>query len=72
MPYQMAPLALTWNDMERSKSRSRICRRAVTWKRLQIGPWLHDFREILGIIRESLGIIREEGGNCLNIRETPE
>ena len=40
---------------------------------------LGDFREILGIIREILGIIREilgtireEGGNCLNIRETPE
>ena len=41
--------------------------------------FLGDFREILGIIREILGIIREifvisreEGGNCLNIRETPE
>ena len=33
---------------------------------------LGDFQEILGIIREILGIIREEGGNCLNIRETPE
>ena len=35
-------------------------------------PFLGDFPEILGIIREILGIIREEGGNCLNIRETPE
>ena len=36
---QMAALALTWSDLERSKSRSRIFRRAVTWKRFQIGPW---------------------------------
>ena len=40
MLLQMAPLALTWSDLERSKSRSRIFQRAVTWKRLQIGPWL--------------------------------
>ena len=33
---------------------------------------LGDFQEVLGIIREILGIIREEGGNCLNIRETPK
>ena len=33
---------------------------------------LGDFWEILGIICEILGIIREEGGNCLNIRETPK
>ena len=33
-----AALALTWSDLERSKSRSRIFRRAVTWKRSQIGP----------------------------------
>ena len=38
MLFRMAPLALTWSDMERSKSRSRIFRRAVTWKPLQIGP----------------------------------
>ena len=31
---KMAPLALTWSDLERSKSRSIIFRRAVTWKRL--------------------------------------
>ena len=37
---QKAALALTWNDLERSKSRSRIFRRAVTSKRLQIGPYL--------------------------------
>ena len=29
---------LTCSDLERSKSRSRIFQRAVTWKRLQIGP----------------------------------
>ena len=40
MLFQMAPFALTWSDLERSKSRSRIFRRAVTSKRLQIGPWL--------------------------------
>ena len=40
MLFQMAALALAWSDLERSKSRSRIFRRAVTWKRLQIGPWL--------------------------------
>ena len=39
MLFQMAALALTWSDLERSKSRSRIFRRAVTWKRFQIGPW---------------------------------
>ena len=38
MLFQMAALALTWSDLERSKSRSRIFRRAVTWKRSQIGP----------------------------------
>ena len=40
MLFQMAALALTWSDLESSKSRSRIFRRAVTSKRLQIGPWL--------------------------------
>ena len=39
MLFQMAELALTWSDLERSKSRSPIFRRAVTWKRFQIGPW---------------------------------
>ena len=38
MLFQMTPLALTWSDLERSKWRSRIFRRAVTWKRLQMGP----------------------------------
>ena len=38
MLFRMAPLALTWNDLERSKSRSSIFQRAATWKRLQIGP----------------------------------
>ena len=36
----MAPLALTWSDLERSKSRASIFQRAVTRKRLQIGPRL--------------------------------
>ena len=36
----MAPLAWTWRDLERSKLRSNIFRRAVTSKRLQLGPWL--------------------------------
>ena len=40
MLFQMAPLALTWSDLERSKSRSSIFQRAVSWKRLKIGPWL--------------------------------
>ena len=39
MLFQMAPLALTWGDLERSKSRSSIFQRAVTWKHLQIG-WI--------------------------------
>ena len=38
MLFRMAPLALTWNDLERSKSRSSIFQRAATWKRLQTGP----------------------------------
>ena len=38
MGFQLAPLLLTWTDLERSKSRSSIFQRAVTWKRLQIGP----------------------------------
>ena len=37
MTSQMAPLTLTWSDMERSKSRSSIFQRAVTWKCLEIG-----------------------------------
>ena len=40
MLFEMAPLALIWSDLERSKSRSRIFGRAITWERLQIGPWL--------------------------------
>ena len=38
MTFQMVPLALTWSDLERSKSRSHIFHRVVTWKRWQIGP----------------------------------
>ena len=40
MLVRMAAMALTWSDLERSKLRTRIFQRAVTWKRLQIGPWL--------------------------------
>ena len=40
MPFRMAPLALTLNDLERLKSRSSIFERAATCKRLQIGPTL--------------------------------
>ena len=40
MLFQMAPVAVTWSDLERTKSRSSIFQRAVTWKRLQLGPWL--------------------------------
>ena len=48
MLFEMAPLALTWSDLERSKLRSSIFQRAVTWKRLQIGPNL-----LLGMDRKS-------------------
>ena len=40
MLFRMAPLALTWSDLKRSKLRSMIFWRAVTWKRFQIGPYL--------------------------------
>ena len=40
MLVRMAAMALTWSDLERSKLRTRIFQRAVTWKRLQIGSWL--------------------------------
>ena len=40
MLVRMAAMALTWSDLERSKLRTRIFQRAVTWKRLHIGPWL--------------------------------
>ena len=38
MGFHLAPLALTWNDLERSKSRSHIFQTAVSWKRWQIQP----------------------------------
>ena len=37
MLVRMVAMALTWSDLERSKLRTRIFQRAVTWKRLQIG-----------------------------------
>ena len=40
MLVRMAAMALTWSDLERSTFRTRIFQSAVTWKRLQIGPWL--------------------------------
>ena len=36
-------LPLTWSDLERSKSRSRIFQKAVTSKRLQIGPITNNY-----------------------------